>query len=135
MKKKEISIKMGRRDVLKGIAGLGVLAVGERVLGASSIDSTQQKPVPRSIPRMKITAAETIMTGSNVFVKISTNEGITGYGDATNNFVPNSVAGMLKDITPYLIGEDPQRIEYLWQSCSVAGFTAVVLPRVQHFLE
>ena len=24
---------------------------------------------------------------------------------------------MLKDLTPYLIGEDPERIEYLWQSC------------------
>jgi galactonate dehydratase len=24
---------------------------------------------------------------------------------------------MLKDLVPYLIGEDPERIEYLWQSC------------------
>jgi galactonate dehydratase len=27
------------------------------------------------------------------------------------------VAGMLRDLTPYLIGQDPQRIEYLWQVC------------------
>lgn len=117
MKKKVSSIKMGRREVLKGIAGLGVLTVGDGMLRASHLDSTTQKPVPSTIPRMKITAVDTIMTGSNVYVKISTNEGITGYGDATNNFVPHSVVGMLKDIIPYLIGEDPQRIEYLWQSC------------------
>ena len=23
----------------------------------------------------------------------------------------------MKDVIPYLIGEDPERIEYLWQSC------------------
>ena len=40
-----------------------------------------------------------------------------GYGDATNNFIPYSSEGMLKDLIPYLIGEDPERIEYLWQAC------------------
>lgn len=108
---------MGRRDVLKGIAGFGMLAAGDGILGESLTDSAIQKPVQRTTSRMKITAVETIMTGSNVFVKISTNQGITGYGDATNNFIPHSVEGMLKDMIPYLIGEDPQRIEYLWQSC------------------
>ena len=109
--------KMGRREVIKGIAGLGVLTVGNGILPASSGDPAAEQAIPRTIPRMKITAVETIMTRSDVFVKISTNEGITGYGDATNTFVPYSIEGMLKDITPYLIGEDPQRIEYLWQSC------------------
>ncbi len=41
--------------------------------------------------------------------------GITGYGDATNNFLIYSAEGALKDLTPYLIGEDPERVEYLWQ--------------------
>lgn len=66
---------------------------------------------------MKITEVKTILTGSDVFLKIRTDAGIVGYGEATNNFLPYSAEGMLKDLIPYLIGEDPQRIEYLWQSC------------------
>ncbi len=66
---------------------------------------------------MKIKSAEPILTGNEVFVRIETDAGIVGYGDATNNFIPYSSEGMLKDLIPYLIGEDPERIEYLWQSC------------------
>ncbi|MFB3829783.1 MAG: mandelate racemase/muconate lactonizing enzyme family protein [Bryobacteraceae bacterium] len=66
---------------------------------------------------MKITRAEPILTGSDIFLKIETDAGITGYGDATNHFLPYSVEGMLRDLIPYLIGEDPERIEYLWQAC------------------
>jgi galactonate dehydratase len=62
---------------------------------------------------MKIIKVEPILTGGDVFVRIETDAGIVGYGDATNSFVPYSVEGMLKDV----IGEDPERIEYLWQSC------------------
>ena len=66
---------------------------------------------------MKITNVETIMTGSDIYVKITTDSGITGYGDATNHFIPYAVEGMLKDLKSYLLGEDPHNIEYLWQSC------------------
>jgi galactonate dehydratase len=65
---------------------------------------------------MKITKVEPIMTGSDVFLKISTDAGITGYGDGTQHFLPYGAEGTLKDLIPYLIGEDPERIEYLWQS-------------------
>jgi galactonate dehydratase len=81
---------------------------------ASSIVPEAPRPVMK---RMKITAGKVIMTGSDIYVKISSDAGLTGYGDATNHFVPYAVEGMLKDLIPYLIGEDPQQIEYLWQSC------------------
>jgi galactonate dehydratase len=67
--------------------------------------------------RMKITRAEPILTGTDVFIKIETDAGLVGYGDATNHFLPYSSEGALKDLIPYLIDEDPERIEYLWQSC------------------
>ena len=70
---------------------------------------------------MKITAVKHYLTmdvNSNAtFIQIETDEGITGYGEATNHFLPQASLGMLKDLTPYLIGEDPERVEYLWQSC------------------
>ncbi len=45
-----------------------------------------------------------------------TDEGVCGYGEATVLYFPQSVQGMLRDLKPYLIGQDPMRIEYLWQS-------------------
>ncbi len=70
---------------------------------------------------MKITNVTTYLTreGSSpsVFIKIDTSEGITGYGESTIHFFPQAVYGMLQDIKPYLIGEDPERIEHLWQMC------------------
>lgn len=70
---------------------------------------------------MKITNVKHYLTmdgGSNAtFVQIDTDAGITGYGEATNHFLPQTSLGALKDLTPYLIGEDPERIAYLWQAC------------------
>jgi galactonate dehydratase len=66
---------------------------------------------------MKVTRVEPILTGRDVFVRIETDAGLVGYGDATNHFLPYAVAGTLGDLIPYLIGEDPARISYLWQSC------------------
>ncbi|MBD2844133.1 galactonate dehydratase [Paenibacillus sp. IB182496] len=64
---------------------------------------------------MKIIAVTVIHT-SGVFVKIETDEGLVGYGEGTN-FSPNAVTGMIEDLKPYVIGQDPRRIEYLWQAC------------------
>jgi galactonate dehydratase len=71
--------------------------------------------------QMKITNVEHFLTTdvrtNAVFCKIETDAGIVGYGEATNHFLPQASLGTLKDLTPYLIGEDPERIEYLWQAC------------------
>jgi len=93
-----------RRGFFRGIAAAGML-------GAAGTPAQGQKS-----PRMKITSVEPILTGRDVFLKIETDAGIVGYGEATNNFIPYSSEGMLKDLIPYLIGEDPERIEYLWQA-------------------
>ena len=110
------STKMDRRNLLKGLTGIGFLAITGKGAMAQNLSERLGHP-SQDIPRMKISALDTIMTGRDIFVKISTDSGIVGYGDATNHFLPYSVKGMLDDISPYLIGEDPQRIEYLWQVC------------------
>ncbi|MFN2131055.1 MAG: galactonate dehydratase [Anaerolineae bacterium] len=70
---------------------------------------------------MRITGVEHFLTSdvrsSAVFLKIETDAGIVGYGEATNHFLPHTALGALQDLTPYLIGEDPERIAYLWQVC------------------
>ena len=68
---------------------------------------------------MKIVDARVIVTcpGRNfVTLKIVTDEGVTGVGDATLNGRELSVASYLTDhVVPLLIGRDPARIEDTWQ--------------------
>ena len=68
---------------------------------------------------MKIRDAEVIVTspGRNfVTLKITTDEGVTGLGDATLNGRELAVASYLRDhVIPLLTGRDPHRIEDTWQ--------------------
>lgn len=52
-----------------------------------------------------------------VLVRITTDTGLTGWGEATSHFFPHAVAGAIDDLAPDLIGHDPSRIEFLWQMC------------------
>ena len=68
---------------------------------------------------MKIAAARVIVTcpGRNfVTLKIETDQGVYGIGDATLNGRELAVVSYLEDhVAPALIGMDPRRIEDIWQ--------------------
>jgi len=69
---------------------------------------------------MKITKIETRVCHARmrnwVFVKILTDQpGLYGWGEATLEWHTRAVVGAVEDIAQLLIGEDPTRIEYLWQ--------------------
>ena len=68
---------------------------------------------------MKITSAKVIVCSPSrnfVTLKIETDEGLTGIGDATLNGRELAVASYLTDhVIPCLIGRDPQQIEDIWQ--------------------
>jgi mannonate dehydratase len=70
-------------------------------------------------PAMKITAARVVVTcpGRNfVTLKIETDQGVHGIGDATLNGRELAVVSYLEDhVIPCLIGRDPRRIEDTWQ--------------------
>ena len=63
-----------------------------------------------------------------LFVKIFTDEGIYGVGEASG--WPRVVETAIKDLSPLLIGEDPFHIEKLWQKMLLAqmghGMTGIV---------
>ena len=66
---------------------------------------------------IKITAVDTFLVEGNCcFVKIRTNEGITGLGEGSisDNKV-GTIAQCIKDMEGHLIGRDPTDIEFLWQ--------------------
>lgn len=68
---------------------------------------------------MKITAARVIVTspGRNfVTLRVETDQGVYGIGDATLNGRELAVVSYLDDhVIPCLIGKDPRRIEDVWQ--------------------
>lgn len=64
---------------------------------------------------MKITNIESFIVDAGwrpwIFVKIETDEGITGYGECSEGRNPFAVAGAIRDFTPLLIGRDPRAFE------------------------
>ena len=64
---------------------------------------------------MKITNIETFIVDAGwrpwTFVKVETDEGVTGYGECSDGRNPNGVVGTIKDLTPLLIGRDPRPYE------------------------
>lgn len=69
---------------------------------------------------MKITEIKTIVCNARmrnwIFVKVITDQpGLYGWGEATLEWHTRSVVGAIDDISQLLIGEDPRRIEHIWQ--------------------
>lgn len=64
------------------------------------------------LPRQGVEAARR----NWIFVRIETDEGVTGLGEATTENYEHAVVAMIeKHFGPYLIGKDPTRITRAWQ--------------------
>jgi galactonate dehydratase len=68
---------------------------------------------------MKITAVKTLVVNARmrnwVFVKVETDEGLYGWGEASLEWKTRGVVGCVEDFAPLIIGQDPRRIEHLYQ--------------------
>ena len=51
-----------------------------------------------------------------IFVEVQTDAGVTGIGEASLEGKTKAVVGAIDDLKEYLIGQDPTRIEHLWQT-------------------
>lgn len=64
---------------------------------------------------MKITNIEPFIVDAGwwpwIYVKVETDEGITGYGECTEPRMPHAVVGTIQDLKPLLIGKDPRAFE------------------------
>jgi galactonate dehydratase len=69
---------------------------------------------------VRITSVDTFVMGvpgrNWIFVKIGTDEGIHGWGEATMEWHEGAVVEGIKRVTPLLLGQDPTRIERIWQT-------------------
>lgn len=69
---------------------------------------------------MKITAIESHVCHARmrnwIFVKVLTDQpGLWGWGEATLEWHTRAVVGAIEDLATLVVGEDPRRIEHLWQ--------------------
>jgi galactonate dehydratase len=64
---------------------------------------------------MRISGIETFIVDAGwrpwTFVKVETDEGITGYGECSDARSPHGVTGTIDDLAPLLIGRDPRAFE------------------------
>lgn len=69
---------------------------------------------------MKITSIRTLVVNARmrnwVLVRVDTDQpGLYGWGEATLEWKTKSVVGAVEDLSVLLLGQDPRRIEHLWQ--------------------
>jgi len=97
---------MNRRTFSKSILALGALSAGE--LGG--FGASRRGSIP-----MKITEVEPIFVDRYLFVKIHTNEGISGLGESGTWGYLEASGKAVKTFKRYLIGQNPLQIEHHWQ--------------------
>ena len=68
---------------------------------------------------MKITHVDTFVVGNPwknwVFVKVRTDEGVSGLGEATGGLATKPYVGDVEELERFVVGEDPRDPEALWQ--------------------
>ena len=103
---------LSRREAL---TTLGVIAAGQALV--NEVVGDEANPAAQVGDRtttIKITALRAIWVGSHVFIKIETNHGVTGWGDL-KGVDPRVSKPLAEALFQYLDGENPTRIEHLWQ--------------------
>lgn len=72
---------------------------------------------------MKITRLTTLVVPPRwLFLKIETDEGITGWGEPVVEGRAHSVAAAVEELADYLVGRDPRNVEDLWTVMYRGGF-------------
>jgi len=69
---------------------------------------------------VKITRISTVVVNARmrnwIFVKVETDQpGLHGWGEATLEWKTKGVVGAVEDLSMLLVGQDPRRVEHLWQ--------------------
>ncbi|MDE0104105.1 MAG: galactonate dehydratase [Bryobacterales bacterium] len=94
--------------------------------GCSPVAASALAAAPR---RIRITGAKTFgVTWEEdsdrpyVFIKLETDQGVVGWGEATLEGKAGAVLQTLDDLKEFYIGQDPMRAEHTWQSMYIHAF-------------
>src|SRR5438270_5943859 len=139
---------MKRRDVLTALAGAGALTAnpGRRALNPSALRNcacapevvtAKDKPPGgaafhdvgsklriTNVRVFGLTLDERIAQADRpyVFVKLETNQGVTGWGEATLEGKATAAMACVMDLKDLIIGSDPMQVEHLYQTMYIGSF-------------
>ncbi len=104
--------RLGRREL---IAALGATAAGALLLDhALGQENNPAAQVADRTSTIKISRLRGFPVGPKAYIKIETNHGITGWGEVTG-LEPKVAVTLAESLFELLDGENPTRIEHLWQ--------------------
>ena len=110
--------RMNRRSWLRGLAGAGALVGLDALFTAERTDAAAVGPNDS----IKVTGIDAfVLKNSWVFVKVSTDAGIVGWGEMLKDDAKACAAGAL-EVGDYLIGQDPCRVVHHWQAIHRGAF-------------
>ena len=110
--------EVDRRSTIRGLVGAGAL------LGLDEAFTAEPSPAAPVGPNdnIKVTKLETfVLKNSWVFVKISTDAGIVGWGEMLKDDAKACAAGA-QEVGRYLVGQDPCRVVFHWQAIHRGAF-------------
>jgi galactonate dehydratase len=102
----------GRRTLF---TSMGAMAAGHALMG--ELIGAENNPAAQVADRtssIRITGIKTIPVQRKIFVRIDTNHGVSGWGEV-EQLERHSAMALIQSIFELLHGENPTRIEYLWQ--------------------
>jgi galactonate dehydratase len=101
---------LDRRDM---IGTAGALAAGALLLSEAVADGPAASVEDRGA-NVRITGLKTYLVGTKVYVQITTNHNVAGWGEISA-LEPHAAEALARSLFELLDGENPTRIEYLWQ--------------------
>ena len=115
---------MHRREFIGGVL---LASAGAAVRGSALAQTTDH--APEAPGRIKVTGVKTIgvtwepnSDRPYVFVKIETDAGLVGWGEATLEGKAGAVMQTVDDLRPFVVGADPMRVEHIWQDIYIHAF-------------
>jgi len=112
------SNQINRRDMMRSLVGAGSLFGMDALFTAERTEAAAVGPNDE----IKVSKIETfVLTNSWVFVKISTDAGVVGWGEMLKDDAKACAAGAL-EVGDYLIGQDPCRVVHHWQAIHRGAF-------------
>ena len=109
---------INRRHTLAGLLGPAALFG----LNGATLPARGQAAALGSREKIRVTKIDTfVLKNSWVFVKVSTDAGITGWGEMLKDDAKACAAGAL-EVGDYLIGQDPTRVVFHWQAIHRGAF-------------
>ena len=107
-----------RRSLLRSSCATGTLIGLDALFTADRTNAAAVGPNDQ----IKVTKVETfVLKNSWVFVKVSTDAGIVGWGEMLKDDAKACAAGAL-EVGRYLVGQDPNRVVFHWQAIHRGAF-------------